>query len=126
MRARLRQIHVGGQTFTWRAALHSVQVNGFYHRAVYVRVWGSGGKNSQKLEADLLSAPGPYIVDNGYPTPADVRVVISYALEHGWQPEQRGGTFALSEREHGARFSLPGFLLVDPVRTAESADPRRR
>ena len=64
MQARLRQIHVDGHTYTWRAALHSVQVNGFYHRAVYVRAWGSGGKNSQKLEADLLSAPGPYVVDN--------------------------------------------------------------
>ncbi|PYC66597.1 integrase [Micromonospora arborensis] len=123
MRARLRQIHIDGHTFTWRAALHHVQVDGFYHRAVYVRAWGAGGKNSQKLEADLMSAPGPYVVDNGYPTPADVRAVIICGLKSGWQPEQRGGTFVLSDREHGATFTVPGFLLADPVRPGESAQP---
>ncbi|MCG5438249.1 integrase [Micromonospora foliorum] len=123
MRARLRQIHVDGHTFTWRAALHSVQVNGFHHRAVYVRAWGSGGKNGQKLEADLLSAPGPYVVDDGYPTPADVRAVIICGLKSGWQPEQRGGTFVLSDREHGANFAASGFQLTNPVRPGESADP---
>ncbi|MEU8258214.1 integrase [Micromonospora inaquosa] len=122
MRARLRQIHIDGHTFTWRAALHSVQVNGFYRRAVYVRAWGSGGKNGQKLEADLLSTPGPYVVDNGYPTPADVRAVIICGLKSGWRPEQRGGTFVLSDREHGADFAASGFQLADPVPPGESAD----
>ncbi|WP_444948587.1 integrase [Micromonospora ureilytica] len=122
MRARLRQIHLDGHTYTWRADLHRVQVDGFYHRAVYVRAWGAGGKNGQKLEADLLSAPGPYIVDNGYPTPADVRAVIICGLKSGWQPQQRGGTFVLSDREHGASFAASGFQLTNPVRPGESAD----
>ncbi|WP_327034354.1 integrase [Micromonospora ureilytica] len=122
MRARLRQIHIDGHTYTWRAALHRVQIDGFHHRAVYVRAWGGGGKNSQKLEADLLSAPGPYVVDDGYPTPADVRAVIICGLESGWQPEQRGGTFVLSDREHGASFAASGFQLTNPVRPGESAD----
>ncbi|MEV5212388.1 integrase [Micromonospora sp. NPDC053740] len=126
MRARLRQIHIDGHTFTWRAALHSVQVKGFHHRAVYVRAWGSGGRNGQKLEADLLSAPGPYVVDNGYPTPADVRAVIICGLKSGWRPEQRGGTLVLSDREHGANFAASGFRLTDPVRPGESADPTTR
>jgi hypothetical protein len=41
----------------------------------------------------------------------------------GWQPEARGGMFVLSEREHAARFSLPGFVLTDRLRTPEGADP---
>ncbi|MGA4729698.1 integrase [Micromonospora taraxaci] len=123
MRARLRQVHIDGHTYTWRAVLHRVPVNGFHQRAVYVRAWGAGGKNSQRLEADLLSAPGPYVVDNGYPTPADVRAVIICGLESGWQPEQRGGTFVLSDREHGANFAVPGFQLTNPVRPGASGHP---
>lgn len=80
---------------------------------------------------DLLSVawPAPWgasATDGAYPVPADVRTVISYALEHGWQPVLRGGTFVLSEREHAVRFSLPGFLLTDRLRTPDSADPTDR
>ncbi|MEU4475410.1 integrase [Micromonospora sp. NPDC023888] len=127
MRTRLRRIWIDGRPFVWRAVIHCVPGSGDCHRGIRVRAWGAG-KTSRKLEVDLLSITGPSkwdacATDDSYPTGADVRAVISYALENGWQPEQRGGTFVLSEREHGARFSLPGFLLVDPVRTAESADP---
>ncbi|MFG1870326.1 integrase [Micromonospora arborensis] len=127
MRTRLRRLRIGGRTFVWRAVIHCVPGSGDCHRGIRVRAWGAG-KTSQKLEADLLSVTGrsrweACATDDSYPTANDVRAVISYALENGWQPEQRGGTFVLSEREHGAQFSLPGFLLVDPVRTAESADP---
>ena len=89
---------------------------------------GCGGKTSQALQADLPSVtwPAPWgacATDNAYPTPADVRAVIGYALQHGWQPEHRGGTFVLSEREHATRFRLPDFLLTDRLRTPESPDP---
>jgi hypothetical protein len=67
---------------------------------------------------------GACATDGAYPTPSDVRAVISLALEHGWQPEMRGGTFVLSEHEHAAGFTLPDFLLTDRLRTPESADPR--
>ncbi|MFG1843469.1 integrase [Micromonospora sp. NPDC049175] len=127
MRAPLRHIWIDGRTFVWRAVIHCLPGSGDCHRGIRVRVWGAG-KTSRKLEVDLLSVTGPSrwdacATDDSYPTAADVRAVIGYALENGWQPEQRGGTFVLSEGEHGARFSLPGFLLVYPVRTAESADP---
>ncbi|MFE9654440.1 integrase [Micromonospora sp. NPDC006431] len=89
------------------------------------------GKTSQALQADLLSVawPAPWgacATDGAYPTSADVRAVVSYALEHGWQPERRGGTFVLSEHEHAATFALPDFLLTDGLRTPECADPTLR
>ncbi|MCP2324145.1 hypothetical protein HDA40_002652 [Hamadaea flava] len=89
------------------------------------------GKTSQALQADLLSIawPAPWeacATDGAYPTPTDVRAVINHALKHGWQPEKRGGTFMLSERQHTAGFTLPDFLLTDRVRTPESADPTVR
>jgi hypothetical protein len=55
-----------------------------------------------------------------------VRAVIGYGLEHGWQPERLGGTFVLSENEHGATFTLPDFLLTDRLLTPDSADPTAR
>ncbi|MEE6310432.1 integrase [Plantactinospora veratri] len=130
MRTRLRQIRVNARTLVWRAEIHHVQGSGDCHRCIRVRVWGAG-KTSQALQADLLSLawPAPWgacATDGAYPAPADVRALISYALEHGWQPELRGGTFVLSEHEHAARFSLPGFLLTDRLLTLESADPTAR
>jgi hypothetical protein len=130
MRTRLRQVRVDARTFVWRAQIHHVQGSGDCHRCIRVRAWGDG-KTSQALEADLLSVawPAPWgacATDGAYPAPADVRAVISYALEHGWQPELRGGTFVLSEREHATRFSLPGFLLTDRLRTPVGADPTVR
>lgn len=130
MRTRLRQIRVDARPFVWRAEIHHAQGGGDCHRCIRVRVWGAG-KTSQALQADLLSLawPAPWgacATDGAYPTPADVRVVIGYALEHGWQPDRQGGTFVLSEREHAARFSLPDFLLTDRLQTPESADPTVR
>jgi hypothetical protein len=130
LRTRLRQVRIDARTFTWRATMHHVQGSGDCHRCVRVRAWGAG-KTSQALQADLLSVgwPAPWgacATDDAYPTPADVRSLINHALAHGWQPALRGGTFVLSEREHAARFSLPGFLLTDRLRTPESADPTAR
>jgi hypothetical protein len=100
------------------------------HRCIRLRAWRAG-KTSQALQADLLSVawPAPWgacATDGAYPTPADARAVISYALKHGWQPERRGGTFLLSEHEHAAGFTLPDFLLTDRLFKAESADPTTR
>ncbi|MEU7867378.1 integrase [Dactylosporangium sp. NPDC049140] len=130
MRTRLRQIRIDARAFVWRAEIHHVQGSGDCHRCIRVRAWGTG-KTSQALQADLLSVawPAPWgacAADGAYPAPADVWAIISYAVEHGWQPELRGGTFVLSEREHAARFSLPGFLLTDRLRTPESPDPTFR
>ncbi|RKN45504.1 integrase [Micromonospora endolithica] len=130
MRTRLRQMRIGARTFVWRAEIRHVQGSGDCHRCIRLRVWGAG-KTSQALQADLLSVawPAPWgacATDGAYPTPADVRTVISHALEHGWQPEWRGGTFVLSEHEHAAGFTLPDFLLTDRLRTPESADPTVR
>ena len=130
VRTRRRQLRVDAKPFVWRAEIHHAQGSGDCHRCIRVRAWG-GGKTSQALEADLLSltwpAPcGACATDGAYPAPGDVRAVIRYALEHGWQPELRGGTFVLSELEHAARFALPGFLLTDHLRTPDSADPTVR
>ena len=125
MRTRLRQLRIGARTFVWRAEIRHVQGSGDCHRCFRLRAWGAG-KTSQALQADLLSVSWPMpwaacATDDAYPTPADVRAVIIYALKHGWQPEKRGGTFVLSEQETG--FALPDFLLTDRLRTPESADP---
>jgi len=107
-----------------------VQGSGDCHRCSRVRVWGAG-KTSQAIQADLLSVAWPTpggacTTDGAYPARADVRAIIGYALEVGWQPEARGGTFVLSEHEHAAQFSLPGFLLTDRLRASEGADPTAR
>jgi hypothetical protein len=130
MRTRLRQQRIGVSTFTWRAEIHHVQGQGDCHRCIRVRAWGAG-KTSQALQADLLSvtwpAPGgACATDGAYPTPADARAIIAFALDHGWHPDLRGGTFVLSEREHADRFSLPDFLLTDRLRTLEGTDPTIR
>jgi hypothetical protein len=123
-------MRIDAQTFVWRAEIRHVQGSADCHRCIRLRAWGAG-KTSQALQADLLSVacPAPWgacAADGAYPTSADVRAVIGYALKHGWQPERCGGTFVLSEQEHAARFSLPAFLLTDRLRTPESADPTLR
>jgi hypothetical protein len=123
-------MRIDGRTYAWRADIRHAQGSGDCHRCIRVRAWGAG-KTSRALQADLLSVtwPAPWgacATDSAYPAPADVRAIIGYALEHGWQPEQRGETFVLSEHEHAQRFSLPGFLLTDRLRTPESADPTIR
>jgi hypothetical protein len=130
VRMRLRRIRVNAQPFVWRAEIRHVQGSGDCHRCIRIRAWGAG-KTGQALQADLLSLawPAPWgacATDGSYPTPTDVRAVISYALAHGWRPQERGGTFVLSEREHAARFALPGFLLTDRLQTPESGDPTVR
>ncbi|MFI7214231.1 hypothetical protein ACIBP4_23915 [Micromonospora maritima] len=52
--------------------------------------------------------------------------MVDYALRHGWEPERRGGTSLLSEREHADGFRLPGFLLTDRLRGPEGGDPTTR
>ncbi|MET7881374.1 integrase [Micromonospora profundi] len=130
VRTRLRQLRIDARTFVWRAEIQHVQGSGDCHRCIRLRVWGAG-KTSQALQADLLSVawPAPWgacATDGAYPASDDVRAVISYALKYGWQPEKQGGTFALSEHEHAAGFTLPNFLLTDRLRTSESADPTLR
>ena len=130
MRTRLRRIRVYARTFVWRAEIRHVTGNGDCHRCIRIRAWGAG-KTSRALEADLLSVAwgtpwAACATDGAYPTPADVRAIISHALSHGWQPDVRGGTFVLSEREHADRFRLPGLLLTDRLRTPDSGDPTAR
>ncbi|MEV4283815.1 hypothetical protein [Actinoplanes xinjiangensis] len=64
--------------------------------------------------------------DGAYPTSADIRAIVTYALGHGWNPELSGPGFMLSERAHATRFALPGFLLTDRLRTPDSGDPTLR
>lgn len=93
-------------------------------------MWGAG-KNSQVLRVDLLSKSqlGPWgacATDNTYPTPRDVREVVAYALDHGWDPEAAGGPFSLTESEHGATFELTDFLITDRLRNPDAPDPSAR
>jgi hypothetical protein len=126
----LRQLRIGASTFVWRAEIHQVRGSADCHRCIRVRVWGAG-KTSRALQADLLSVAWPVpagacATDGAYPEPVDVRAMVGFALDHGWRPELRGGTFVLSEREHADRFSLPGFLLTDRLRAPDGADPSIR
>ncbi len=130
VRTRLRQVRIDAQTYAWRAEIHHLPGSGDCHRCIRVRVWGAG-KTGQAFQADLLSVswPAPWgacATDDAYPTSADIRTLISYALENGWRPELRGGTFVLSEQDHAAGFSLSGFLLTDRLRGPEGADPTLR
>jgi hypothetical protein len=128
IRTRLRHLRVGARTFVWRATIHHVRGSSDCHRCIRVRAWGAG-KTGQALQADLLSLawPSPWELcetDGAYPTPADIRTVIAFALANGWRPETRGGTFVLSEDSPG--FALPSFTLTDRLRTPEGDDPTER
>ncbi|XVU26377.1 integrase [Actinoplanes sp. CA-054009] len=130
MRTRLRRLHIGARSFAWRAVIDHVPGSGDCHRCVRVRAWG-GGKTGRALQADLLSTswPAPWgacATDGAYPTSADIRATIDYALRNGWQPDRRGGLFVLSEADHASRFTLPGFLLTDRLHTPHGADPTTR
>lgn len=130
MRTRLRRLRIGAATFVWRAEIDHVKGSADCHRCIRIRAWGNG-KTSQALQADLLSLtwPAPWgacATDGAYPTTTDIRALIRFALDHGWRPEVRGGTFVLSEREHADQFRLPGFLVTDRLRTSEGADPTAR
>jgi hypothetical protein len=130
VRTRLRQIRIDARTFVWRAEIRHAQGSGDCHRCIRVRAWGAG-KTSRPLQADLLSLawPAPWgacATDGSYPTSADVRAVIAYAVDHGWNPALRGGRFVLSEREHADRLAVPGFVLTDRLRTPDGEDPTLR
>lgn len=128
MRTRLRHLRHGSRVFTWRAEIHHVRGDRDWHRCIRVRVWGTG-KTGQALQADLLSLfVGPWgcASDGSYPTPADVRALILYALRTGWDPSRAGGTFALSELQHVDSFQLPDFVLTDRLRTPHGWDPTDR
>jgi hypothetical protein len=53
-----------------------------------------------------------------------VRTVIEYALSRGWSPQDRGGTWLLTEP--ASDLTLPGFLVTDRVRYPLAADPTER
>ena len=125
MKTRLRKLHANSREFTWTSQIHHVTGRDC-HRCVRLRAWGAG-KNSQALQADLLSKavlPWGCATDDSYPTPMDVRAVIDYALTHGWDPDLTGGTFFLAESDHA--FELPGFFLTDRLRNPEAPDPTAR
>jgi hypothetical protein len=130
VKARLRTIHFGGRTFTWTADIGHVKGSGDCHRTIRVRAWADG-KNSRALQVDLLSTGwgspwGACTTDNSHPTSSDIHLILTYALEHGWQPELRGGTWLLTERDHAPQLELPGFLITDRVARADAPDPTAR
>ena len=127
MRTRLRSLRTGGRQFTWRAEIGHVQGELDCHRCIRLSVWGAG-KNSRPLRVDLLSKswPAPFgacASDDAYPTPADVRVIVEYAVAAGWELDAIGGVFLLPETVHGGACELPGFLLTDRPRDPSAADP---
>jgi hypothetical protein len=129
MRTRLRMLRIGDRGYTWTARLCHVKGEADCHRGVRLRVWGAG-KNSQMLQVDLVSkpwsAPWGCATDNSYPTSKDVREVVDYALEHGWEPDAVGGTFLLTESEHATAFELTDFLITDRIRNPDAPDPSAR
>jgi hypothetical protein len=130
VRTRLRRLHVDGRTFRWRGEIGHVPGSGDCHRCIRVRVWGAG-KTSRALQVDLLSTAWgtPWTAcatDGSYPAPAEIRAVVDYAIRHGWDPDQRGGSFVLTESEHATAFAPAGFLLTDRPRTGEGEDPTAR
>jgi hypothetical protein len=130
VKKRLRVLRVGNRGCAWTAEICHVRGESDCHRCIRLRVWGSG-KNGRVLKVDLLSKapPGPWsacATDNTYPTPRDVRAVVDYALVHGWEPDEVGGTFLLAESEHAAAFELTHFLITDRVRNPDAPDPSAR
>lgn len=100
------------------------------HRGVRLHVWGAG-KNSRALCVDLLSksADGPWgacATDSTFPTPRDVRAVVDYALDHGWEPDTVGGESLLTGSEHAAALELTDFLITDRMRSPDAPDPSAR
>jgi len=130
VRSRLRKLRVAGREFGWRTQIRCVRGEGDCHRGIRLRVWGSG-KNSRALQVDLVSKnwPAPWgacATDGAYPSRHDVLAVIGYALEHGWNTDDRGGTFTLTEREHSSTLELADFLVTDRLRVPDAPDPTAR
>jgi len=130
VKTRLRVLRVGNRRCAWTATICHVQGESDCHRGIRLRVWGSG-KNSRALQVDLLSKTpsGPWgacATDGTYPTSRDVRAVVEYALVHGWEADEVGGMFLMTESEHAAAFELPDFLITDRVRDSDAPDPSAR
>lgn len=130
MKTRLRVLRVGNRRCAWTAAIGHVQGDSDCHRVIRLRVWGSG-KNGRVLQVDLLSKTpsGPWgacATDGAHPTSRDVRAVVEYALAHGWEADEAGGMFLLTENEHAAAFELADFLITDRVRDPAAPDPSAR
>lgn len=130
VKSRLRKLHVGDRGCAWTARICHLQGEADCHRGIRLRVWGAG-KNSRVLQVDLLSKarPGPWgacATDGTYPTSKDVREVIEYALQHGWEPDSVGGRFVLTESQHGDVFELADFLITDRLVDPDAPDPSSR
>ncbi|GAA2657082.1 hypothetical protein GCM10010412_027520 [Nonomuraea recticatena] len=119
MRTRLRALRIDDRTYVWTARIshtvHSVDCRRFAR----LRVW-SGGKNGQALQADLVSTyeGGPWgycATDTSYPTPRDVRAVIELAIQRGWDPLARGGTFLLRGGDSPSAPGLADFEIADSL-----------
>jgi hypothetical protein len=130
VRTRLRVLRVGDLECAWTAKISHVRGESDCHRVVQLCVWGAG-KNSQRLEVDLLSntPSGPWAAcatDNTFPTPRDVRAVVDYALLHGWETGRGREVFLLTESEHAGAFELTDFLITDRLRNPDAPDPSAR
>ncbi|MEU0569024.1 hypothetical protein ABZ297_27120 [Nonomuraea sp. NPDC005983] len=99
MKGRMRTLRIGDRAFLWTAQIRHTKHGADCRRYVRLRVWG-GGKNSGRLQADLLSTyeGGPWgycATDTAFPTPRDVRAIVDHALAAGWNPLARNGAFQL-------------------------------
>jgi hypothetical protein len=119
MKRLMRTMCIGVREFKWTAGIWWVRDAELeYHRCVRVRVWG-GGKNGRMLQADLESTtPGPWggVPDVSYPAPRDVRAIIDYALEHGWDPAVIGGCHELGT---DVEIEIPCFRFTDRPQNLE-------
>ncbi|GAA0953586.1 hypothetical protein GCM10009554_58150 [Kribbella koreensis] len=130
MKTRLRTLRIGARRCAWTARITHAAGEHDCHRAIRLRVWGNG-TNSRTLQVDLLSTtpPGPWgacATDTAYPTSGDVRAIVDYALVNGWETDEVGGTFVLTEHEHAAAFELPDFLITDRLNNPSAPDPTER
>jgi hypothetical protein len=130
MKTRLRTLQIGARRYAWMARIRHASGEHDCHRAIRLRVWGNG-KNSRALQVDLLSntPPGPWgacVTDSAYPTSGDVRMVVEYALVNGWDADEVGGTFVLTESGHASAFELRDFLITDRLADPNAPDPTAR
>jgi hypothetical protein len=131
MKSRLRKLYAHDRQFAWNARIGHVRTGQGLRRCIRLRVWGAG-KNSRALQVDLLSTTprspwgDPAVADGAYPEPKDVRAVIDYALGNGWQPDDLGGTFVLSEARHAQELLPSDFVVTDLLQLAERSTPTRQ
>jgi hypothetical protein len=125
MKARLRTLRIEPARYAWTAQMRHLPVEGDCRRAIRVRVWGAG-KNGCVLDADLLSTSeaGPWgycATDTAFPTPRTIRILIDYALHHGWDPSRIGGRHVLVRQPGAEVLILPGFAIIDQLCEVESS-----